>query len=191
MYITLSVVGIDTVDLYHRAPKQFIEFDLEDLFENTIFEDEMVTRAETRVRALARVLGVEVDYVQFESAEMHGHLLDGRSGDAIDLLADYVKLWNWASDKGEWDYLPIFARVAEDGFRYTDSGNFNRELENFFTSFDEYEYGELARTLVEDGLIEEPGESWEDYVDWDARGEAIASEYTEYTLDGVSYLFSE
>lgn len=188
MNIELSVVGMDAFSLAEKVDEGFVSFDLDNLFEHVVAEKDMIARLETRIRTVARLAGVDVDYVHFDDVQFEGHDITP-TDDAIERAADVAKFWNWAEGSREWEYLPIIARIYVDNWKYIDFDNLGNEMDNYFIEFSEGDYEGFAKCLVEDCLIDGPGEGWDYYVDWEAKGEDMASDYQQFDYEGTTYLF--
>jgi hypothetical protein len=178
MEITLYVVG---------QADSALESDLDDLFQHVQTDAEAKDRLRWRIKALARIWGVEESYVEFDSIFAEDQDL-WQGGDALDVYEDVVGLHWWLSTANEWEKAPILARVVTDGFKYMDFDNLGKEVDLLWHAF-EGDYEDLARSLVSDGVLESPGDTWDWYVDWEEKGKDIAADYDEYELDGVTYLF--
>lgn len=180
-------VKIDTHYSLEGIPGQLLEFELETLFENCCDEDSSVRRMSARLGAIARLAGIEVTDLWFEVVYFEGHELSTDFG--FQDFQALIQFHRWAVDKYEDSYLPIIARLVEDQWANIDTSDLNSTLGELFTSFTEGDHEQLAKDLVDDGFIDEPGDGWEDYVDWEARGEDITQSYTQYDYEGVTYLF--
>lgn len=135
MYISLSAIGRTFGDINAKIGALNADFhmiDVDDLFRHVETEAEKITRLRTRVRAFARVLGVEEDYVFFDEISYEGNDFTP-GGDALDHVDNVAKVYDWISGTlGEWDYLPLIARLYADGWKYINFDDLRGEAEDFF-----------------------------------------------------------
>lgn len=179
MYIEL---GVD--DWATPQENALQAFELDELLKHAVYSE---NRLRWRVKAYARLAGVNWAMVYFSTVAPDGtNLGDHARGRTDTMIDEVVKLYEWAESAHQYDEKVVYAWLSEN-WRGTNFDDLDGVLDNFFQCF-EY-HADFARELVSDGLIEGPGEEFEDYVDWDAKGEDIAGGYNEIEYEGVFYLF--
>lgn len=141
--------------------------------------------------------GCEPEDAWANTFEHEGHELDPHHyTGSLDVWKEIAQLCMWLHSGGwngveqqEYDYLPIFASIQGQHWKFFSFDDIEGEKENYSQEFDG-DYDEFGREWMSE-LGEGLPDNLEYYFDYEAYGRDIIEGYTQYEYENVTYLFHE